>query len=115
MAVAAIRVEQRAPIAIVALAGEHDTFTAGQLQKELRSVAATVPVVVDLSEATFLDSTTIGVLLDARRAADSEGLALVVDEHSGAHVIRLLRTTRLDTVFDVYASRDEAVAALSGR
>ena len=112
MSPGAIRVEQVAPVAVVALAGEHDSYSAARLEAALIPLAAAGPLVVDLSAATFIDSATVSVLLKALRVTDEHGLVLVLDDESGAHVRRLLELTRLDSVLDLRDSRDAALDAL---
>jgi anti-sigma B factor antagonist len=97
-----VRVEQDA--AVVTLRGEHEAYTADKLARHLTGLLAEgVSVVVDLREATFIDSTVVGVLLAARRRADAEGLrfALVLGSQTGWPVRRLLEVTGLDAHVDV--------------
>ena len=101
-------------VAIVALTGEHETFTAEKLRRELRTlVDEERSVVVDLSAATFLDSAVVGVILEARGRAQERGLkfALVMDDNTGPAVQRLFELTGLGTVLPIVGSR---AAALSG-
>ena len=65
-------------------------------------------VVVDLSRATLVDSTTLGVLLDARKRLVPSGgrLSLVCDDRS---ILRLLEITALDRLFPIHATLDDAV------
>jgi anti-sigma B factor antagonist len=97
-----VRVEQDA--AVVTLRGEHEAYTADKLARHLTGLLAEgVSVVVDLREATFIDSTVVGVLLAARRRADAAGLrfALVLGSQTGWPVRRLLEVTGLDAHVDV--------------
>jgi anti-sigma B factor antagonist len=97
-----VRVEQDA--AVVTLRGEHEAYTADKLARHLTGLLAEgVSVVVDLREATFIDSTVVGVLLAARRRADAEELrfALVLGSQTGWPVRRLLEVTGLDAHVDV--------------
>jgi anti-sigma B factor antagonist len=108
-----IRVERTEGAAVVVLVGEHDAYSADRLQRELALLLADrTPIVVDLGEATFVDSATIGVLLAVREQAGANGipLELALPPSAGQHVRRLLATTKLDTVFSIHDSRDEAIA-----
>jgi len=99
---------------IVVLRGEHESFTAPKLEQELDAVIADgLSVVVDLSEATFLDSSVVSVLLRAREELQERGqkLFLVLDDTTGWAVRRLLEVTGLANVFAVAPSRDVAVGA----
>jgi anti-sigma B factor antagonist len=100
-------------VAIVALAGEHETFTAERLRDELAAlVEERRAIVIDLSEATFLDSSVVGAILQARAAARDASLrfGVVMDDHTGPSVQRLFELTGLDTVLPIASSRDAALA-----
>ena len=86
----------------MSLAGEHDLYTAPQVQEALRSViaAGASATVVDLTETTFLDSTMLHVLLNARdELRDGGRLLLVTDD---ATVKRVFEITGIDGFFDFY-------------
>lgn len=109
------RVERPDGAAIVALLGEHDTFTAERLQRTLDALLdEPTSIVIDLGEATFIDSTTVSTLLNARRRAAEQGVevTLAVPPFAGTWVRRLFETTHLDAVFSIHASRDAALEAL---
>ena len=68
--------QEDAPTGIVTLIGEHDAYSAARLENELSLlVDRGIRVVVDLSEATFVDSQTLSVLLSARHSAETAGVA----------------------------------------
>jgi anti-sigma B factor antagonist len=84
--------------AVVALNGEHEAYTAEKLARHLAALLEEgVGVAVDLRQATFIDSTVIGVLLTAhRRAQDAElDFMLLVGDGTGWPVQRLLEVTGL--------------------
>jgi anti-anti-sigma factor len=61
--VGTVEVERHRDVAVVKLIGEHDMTTVAAVQDVLVDlINADMPVVVSLAEATFIDSTTIGVL-----------------------------------------------------
>ena len=68
-------------------------------------------VVADLSEITFLDSSGLGVLVQAHRTATERDSRLLVV--ASPPVRKLLRLTGLDTVLETYDELSEAEAALS--
>jgi anti-sigma B factor antagonist len=101
-------------VSVVAVHGEHDVYTAPSLREQLSSLLEDGnPVVVDLTPATFIDSSILGVLLGGlRRAREHEsGFALVIGEASEPTVRRIFEVTGLFPVFPVFASREEAVSA----
>ena len=65
-------------------------------------------LVIDVCNVDFVDSTGLGVLLEARRrcARQSTALRLACD---GASTLRLLQLTRLDRDFDIYPTREDAL------
>jgi anti-sigma B factor antagonist len=69
-------------------------------------------IVVDLSKATFIDSTTLGVLVGGvKRLRANEGqLSLVCSDRN---ITKIFEITGLDRVFTIYPTRDEAVAKTS--
>jgi anti-sigma B factor antagonist len=60
----------------VAVYGDIDLTTVGQLEREIAGHVADDPaaIVVDLAGAAFIDSAGINALLKGRRAADEHGL-----------------------------------------
>ena len=58
-------------VAQIVLTGEHDLASAEQLQDTLdQSLASCSHVIVDVSSVEFIDSSTINVLLKAKKAAN---------------------------------------------
>jgi anti-sigma B factor antagonist len=97
-----VTVEQDA--AVVTLRGEHEAFTADKLARHVAALLSEgVSVIVDLREASFIDSTVVGVLLAGRRRAEAAGLrfVLLLGADTGWPVRRLLEVTGLDAQFDV--------------
>jgi anti-anti-sigma factor len=107
------------PAAVVALVGEHDAYSAQRLENELSVLLnANQRVVVDLRDASFIDSTTLSVLLAARRRAEesSLGFALVLDDRDYTQVHQILELTGLGPTFAVCEELEDALdAVLAGR
>ncbi|MDX6453522.1 MAG: hypothetical protein QOH16_3571 [Gaiellaceae bacterium] len=90
--------------AVVALTGEHEAYTADKLARHLSALLAEqVGVAVDLRQATFIDSTVVGVLIAAHRRAQEAELTftLIVGGDTGWPVRRLLEVTGLGTQLDI--------------
>jgi anti-sigma B factor antagonist len=90
--------------AVIALTGEHEAYTAEKLARELAALLEEdVRIAVDLREATFIDSTVVGVLIAAHRRAKEAGLdfVLLVGDGTGWPVRRLLEVTGLGTQLDI--------------
>lgn len=102
----------RPEAALLRLAGEVDLHTAPQLRHRLASLVEgdVTLAVVDLSDVTFVDSMTLGVLLGAsKRLRAKEGeLRLVV---SDPNIRRIFEITLLDRVFDLHESAEVALEA----
>ena len=109
-----VRTEQLAGDAyLIALTGEVDLYTAPEFKQELLDAIAkgAKHVVVDLSGTTFIDSTTLGVLVGGvTRLRTHDGqLSLICSDRN---ITKIFEITGLDRVFTIHATRDEAVAAL---
>jgi anti-sigma B factor antagonist len=100
--------------ALVLLRGEHDLYGSPGLRRRLDAlIGEGLSVVVDLREATFLDSATIGVLLAAHREAGRRGqqFVLVLGESTGWPLRTILEVTGLIDVFSIAETVEEALAA----
>ena len=102
---------------VVSVSGEVDLFTAPEFkQRVMAPIGAGVDhVVVDLMETTFIDSSSLGVLIGAHRRLKSRGGRLVV-ACATEPIIKTFRITGLDTVFTIVSSveaglRDDVEAA----
>lgn len=96
---------------IVHLAGELDLYNAHEVREVLLACCDEEPdrLVVDLGEVEFVDSTALGVLVEARsRMADRQAFALAAP---GPETRRALEVSGLDKHFTVAASVEEALAS----
>jgi anti-sigma B factor antagonist len=96
---------------VIALAGEVDLYTSPELKEELARIIEQGPahVVIDLTATTFIDSTALGVLIrgvDQLRARGQGRLSVVCTDRD---INRIFEVTGLDRVFEVYASRADAL------
>jgi anti-sigma B factor antagonist len=98
---------------VISLGGEVDLYTAPEFKQQLLEVIAqgAKHVIVDFSNTTFIDSTTLGVLVGGvKRLRTNDGqLTLVCTDRN---ITKIFEITGLDRVFSIYGSRDEAVAAI---
>lgn len=100
-------------VVIVALEGEHEVFSATKLKRDLENLIDDgLALVVDLTRATFLDSSIVSVLLQARDRARRNGTqyGIVLDESSDASVLRMFAITGLDRYLPVVSTREAALA-----
>jgi anti-sigma B factor antagonist len=98
---------------VIALSGEVDLYTAPEFKQQLLDVIGNgaVNVIVDFSNTTFIDSTTLGVLVGGvKRLRPNDGqLSLVCSDRN---ITKIFEITGLDRVFTIYPTREEAVSAL---
>jgi anti-anti-sigma factor len=99
---------------VLKLDGDIDMFVSPSLSKRFEEIAeqGAGNVVVDLSDARFIDSTVLETLVNAQKRLQSRKAALAVVAN-GPYTRRTFQLTGLDEVLRVSASRDEAVERLS--
>jgi anti-sigma B factor antagonist len=99
---------------VLAPHGEVDALTAPRLGRRLLGLAdeGKTRVVVDLSNVTFMDSTGIGVLLNALRQLRQRkgGLVLVCPTE---RIMRPFQITGLMDQLRIFGSREQALGGLS--
>ena len=98
----------------VRITGEHDISTAPNLRECLEeALGRHRALIVDLSKTTFMDSSILGALLEARRQAHDQttGFVVCLGPDPQAGVRRILEITGLVPVFPVVETPEEALAA----
>ena len=99
---------------VISLAGEVDLYTAPEFKQQLLEVISqgARTVVVDFSDTTFIDSTTLGVLVGGvtRRRTNDGQLSLVCSDRN---ITKIFEITGLDRVFTIYPTRSEALEQIS--
>ncbi|HEY2717965.1 MAG TPA: STAS domain-containing protein [Solirubrobacterales bacterium] len=104
-------------IRIVSVRGELDLGTAPELEGPLaEAVGANQPLLIDLSQCEFIDSTGIAMIVRAwQQLADGDSASQrVVICSDNEQVRRVLEITGLELSIPVHTSREEALAALRG-
>ncbi len=95
---------------VISLAGEVDLYTAPEFKAQLLDVIGKggKQVVVDFTDTTFIDSTTLGVLVGGvKRLRTNDGeLSLVCNDRN---ITKIFEITGLDRVFTIYPTRGEAI------
>ena len=108
------RVDYRDAVGVVTFTGELDMLQAHALRNQLLGAVRNedLGLVVDLSEATYIDSAGVSLLFElAERLAERQlRLAVVLSEDS--LVDRVLTIVSLDSVVAVERSVDGALAAI---
>ena len=104
-------------VVVVVVEGEHDIYTAPTLRKRLdEAIGRGGGIVVDLTGATFVDSSVLGALLAARRRAleADQGFVVCVGASVEPGVQRILDITGLTPVLPVVSERAAAIETARG-
>jgi anti-sigma B factor antagonist len=96
---------------VVRLAGELDLYNAQTVRDALSEVVAERPerLVVDLGAVEFVDSTALGVFVEARAKLTNRSAFLLAAP--GAEPRRALEVAGLDSHFSVHETVEDALAA----
>jgi anti-sigma B factor antagonist len=102
-------------LAVLTISGEHDLSTAPNLRRRIANLLDEgTATVIDLSPATFIDSSILGVILDGRRKAAEADTGFAVVHANGADAVdRVLEVTGLRAELPVHARREEAFTEVS--
>ncbi len=99
---------------VIELGGEIDLYTAPEFKERMVELIEDGKrrIVVDLSSATFIDSTTLGVLVGGVKRLRPAGgsLSLVCTDEN---ITKIFEITGLDRVFPIHPSRDDALGAVA--
>jgi len=104
--------EERDGAIVLRLAGELDLYNADEIRDALNDAIGSGAgrIVVDMAEVEFVDSTALGVLIEARSKLGSNGLVLAAP---GVETRRTLEVSGLDRHLPVHDSVDAALTAPS--
>jgi anti-sigma B factor antagonist len=98
---------------VVTVSGDADLYAAGNVERELVRLVdeGKHSIVVDLTDATFIDSTMLRVLLNVSKRLRPGGgeLLVVCREHN---IRKIFEITLLDRVFTIFDSREAALEHL---
>ena len=95
---------------VVRLGGELDLYNAEEVRAALADAIARSPerIVIDMADVEFVDSTALGVLIEARSKLGRDGLALAAPQ---LDTRRTLQVSGLDRHLPVHDTVGEALAA----
>src|SRR3954452_7440443 len=95
---------------VVTVRGEIDLFTAPDFKHHVAEAieAGVSHVVVDLTQTTFIDSSSLGVLIGAHRRLKLRGGSLTIVTASET-ITKTFRITGLDGVFTLLSTIDDAL------
>jgi len=99
-----IQIEDRPPYKIIHLSGDVDLHSSPKAREAiLDCLKQKLPLLVELSAVTYMDSSGVASLVEGYQTAKKQGLefGLVAVAQSAMNVLRL---ARLDKVFPIHAS-----------
>ena len=97
-------------IVAISLEGDFDLSNAAAFGKEVAQVLGNRDnLILDLSEATFIDSSVVHVLVRASQAVDGSDRTVVLQLGTAAIVERVLEISRIEEVLPRAHDRQEAV------
>ncbi len=97
-------------IKVLKVAGEIDVYTAPQFKDAVNKVIGSGQkyLIIDMSGVTYMNSSCFGTLISAtKRLRPQGGSVLLVKCNTG--IDRILKITRLNTVFNTFSSIEEAI------
>jgi anti-sigma B factor antagonist len=97
---------------VVSFEGDVDLQSSPEARKVLlETVGKGLPIMVDLSQVGYIDSSGVASLVESFQAARKAGQSLIlVSVSDGAR--RVLELARLDKVFTIRDSLDDGIAAI---
>lgn len=103
-------------VRVIAVRGELDLSTAPDLEGPLDTAVdgGAAPVLIDLAECEFIDSTGIALIVRGWQKLEGDGAGRLAICCPNAQVRRVLDVSGLDQSIPVHPSRDEGIAALRG-
>ena len=103
----------REDVLILGAKGELDVYSAHDFKDPLMEAVSEKQrkIVIDLSKVTFIDSTGLGILVNAAKHLRSHNgkMVLVIKEDG---IDQVFRITKLDQIFKIYQTQEEAIASL---
>ena len=105
-------ITRRDDVVILQLAGEIDMHCSTELRGELLEISQNPPAqtIINMSEVDFMDSSGVAVLIEALQLhRRNNGRLKLVGINQ--RVRSIFEVSRLDTVFEIYDSENEAVSS----
>ena len=98
---------------ILDVKGEIDVYTAPQFKEAVNSIldAGQKHLLINMAGVTYMDSSGFGALLSATKRLKPKGGTVNLVKCNSA-IDRILRITRLNTIFATFENLDEAVQAI---
>jgi anti-anti-sigma factor len=112
---ARVELDHRDSVGVARLSGDLDIVRASALRKKLLSAVRNddLALVVDLSDARYIDSVGVSLLFELAERLTGRQLRFAVVMPEGGLVERVLTIVNLGSVAEVHRDLGEAVAAVS--
>jgi len=91
--------------------GESAEFFSSALENVLKNESSNV--IIDFTKIDYIDSTGIGELVGYLGKFTTQNRKLILVNPS-ERIMKLLKLAKLDTVFKIYSTEEEAISAESG-
>ena len=88
--------------------GDADIATAPELEASINEVVTLLPLIVNLSECRFIDTTAISVLIRSYKRLGNSFRIIVTPQ---SHVERVLKITHLPAIMSITTSLEDSLAA----
>jgi|ADurb_Cas_03_Slu_FD_contig_31_2698386_length_648_multi_1_in_0_out_0_1 anti-sigma B factor antagonist len=107
-----VLVREEGAVGIIELSGEIDIYNCGEIRKLIDAYIARsiTRIIVDMGNVTYIDSSTIGVLLAELKRLRAKGGNLRLIKLSGAPR-NVLEMARLDGLFPQFDDEKKAIAS----
>jgi anti-sigma B factor antagonist len=100
-------VSTRGNLQILSLTGEIDMHSSPAIRRVLLDLVKTkAPIVVNLAEVKYMDSSGVATLVEGLQNAKKMGQSFVLAQPAGS-VLGVIKLARLDKVFRIFASVEE--------
>lgn len=111
---AKVELDHRDSVGVARLSGDVDIAQASSVRKQLLSAVRNddLGLVVDLSDARYIDSVGVSLLFELAERLAGRQLRFAVVMPAEGLVERVLKIVDLDSVAEVHPDLDEALAAL---
>ena len=98
---------------VLDVSGEIDVYTAPRFREAVDCILASGQkhLVINMGGVTYMDSSGFGTLLSATKRLRPEGGTINLVRCSPA-IDRILRITKLDSIFSIFDSVEDAIKAL---
>ncbi len=98
-------------VPVLDVTGEIDIYTTPQFKEAVSAaISDGQSSIINMSKVTYMDSSGFGTLLSATKRLRPVDGALYLTGCNDA-ITRMLQITRLNTIFGIYVTEEEAVAA----